>query len=165
MPLGELIEALERDANAEVTAELAAAAAEAARTDAVAARARADRIASALATSRAEQHAVHDAHLAGATHRARTEVLRARAAMLERLRPAVRAMLPELARDPRVARVLRDAAHGCAGESPGRVEETPTGIVIELDSGTRIDATLDALLEREWPRLAPVALALVAEVS
>jgi vacuolar-type H+-ATPase subunit E/Vma4 len=163
MPLGDLIAALERDAGVEVSAALASAAADAARTETSAQHARADRIASELATARAEQQAVHDARLAGITHRARVEVLRARGAMLERLLPAVRAALPELARDPRVARALRDAAQACAGESPGQLQETPTGVVIELASGIRIDATLDAVLDREWPRLAPLALTIAAE--
>jgi vacuolar-type H+-ATPase subunit E/Vma4 len=163
VPLAELIQALERDASAEVSTELAAAAADAARTEATAQREHADRIASTLASTRSEQRALHDARLADATLHARTDVLRARASMLERLLPEVRNVLPELARDPRVASTLRAAAQACSGGS-GRVEELPTGVVVELADGTRIDATLEAFLEREWPRLAPVALAFVAEV-
>ena len=57
---------------------------------------------------------------------------------------------------------LADAARAAAPVTL-RVEvdaAIATGAIIELASGTQIAATLDAFLDREWPRLACEALAL-----
>jgi vacuolar-type H+-ATPase subunit E/Vma4 len=183
MALADLLTALDRDAGAEIRAIHAEAAAEVARIDAGAGRARADRLAAAVAAIRAERGAEAGERLAAASHRARAEVLAARAAMLDRLRAAVAGRLPAVvAGDPALGARLIAAALACTGDEPGtlrcgpalvpaarsvappaiRVEPDPevtTGAVIELATGTRIEATLAALLERAWPGLACEALA------
>jgi vacuolar-type H+-ATPase subunit E/Vma4 len=102
--------------------------------------------------------------------------------MLERIRAGVCEQLPGvLAGDPELRRALVAAALACVGDEPGilrcspllvdiareaspaaiRVEAEPgvaTGVVIELATGTRIDATLATLLDRVWPTLACEAL-------
>jgi vacuolar-type H+-ATPase subunit E/Vma4 len=186
MSLSELLRTIERDAAAELGAIAAAAAAEVARIDADAARARADRMAAASAGYAAVQQAAADLELASAIRRARIDVLTARAAMLDRIREAVAGELPGLfAAEPRLGTAMVAAAIAYAGGEPGtlrcapslgdaaaaagagslRIERdpgVPTGAVIELASGARIDATLAAVLEREWPNLACEALALEA---
>jgi vacuolar-type H+-ATPase subunit E/Vma4 len=183
--IAELLRALERDADAEIRAALDAARDEAGRVATEAARARDDRVGAAHALALARSQAQADAALAVATRRARADVLTARAAMLRRLRDAARAALPAVIEaraaelgprqvaaaiaytggKPGVLRcpaVLADAARAAA--PPGlrvAVDPTLTGAVIDLDGGARIDASLDAILERDWPRLAPGALARV----
>jgi len=180
--LAELISAFERDTEAEVRAILAEGTADAAQIDEDSARARAAQIALAAAPAIADRRAADDSRIAEATHQARAEVLAARAAMLDRIRAAVRGELAELV-DARLGSALIGAAVACAADEPGvlrcplaladaaraaapvtlRVEvdaAIATGAIIELASGTQIAATLDAFLDREWPRLACEALAL-----
>jgi vacuolar-type H+-ATPase subunit E/Vma4 len=38
------------------------------------------------------------------------------------------------------------------------VDAAVTGVVIELERGVRVDATLDAIVERTWPDLAAEAI-------
>ena len=182
MALAELLSAFERDTEAEVRAILAQGTADVAQIDEDSARARAEEIARAAAPAIADRRAADDARIAEATHRARADVLAARAAMLDRLRAAVRAELEGLV-DAQLGAALIGAAVACAAGEPGvlhcslaladaaraaspatlRVEvdaAVATGAVIELASGTQIAATLDAFLDREWPRLACEALAL-----
>lgn len=182
MPLAELLTAFERDTEAEVRAILAAGTADVARIDEDAARARTEQIASAAAPAIADRRAVDDSRIAEAAHRARAEVLVARAAMLDRIHAAVRAELTGLV-DARLGAALIGVAVTCAAEEPGVLRCSPalvdaaraaapatlrvevdaavaTGAIIELASGTQIAATLDAFLDREWPRLACEALAL-----
>lgn len=182
MALAELVTAFERDTEAEVHAILAAGDADAARIDAAAARARAERIAGASGTFAAGRRLEAEARIADASRHARIAVLGARAAMLDCVRAAVRAQLPVLV-DTRLGTNLIAAAVACVGDEPGtlrcrpglvevartlapasvRVEadaEVATGAIIELATGTRIEATLDAFLDREWPRLACEVLAL-----
>lgn len=181
MPIAELVTALERDADAEIQALLEAATADAARLDAEAERARQARLAGAGARTAAECQAAADAALAAATRRARGEVLAAQAALLERVRAALAAALPSLLEGDVGARLVADAV-ACAGDVPGVVRCAPclaavarasvpatlrveadaavaTGVVVELATGARIEATLARLADREWPRLAIVALA------
>jgi vacuolar-type H+-ATPase subunit E/Vma4 len=183
--LADLLSALERDTQAEVRAILAAGAADAARIDEESTAARAEQIARAAAPAIADLRAADEARLAEITHRARADVLAARAAMLERIRAATRAELAGLV-DTRLGDGLITAALACAGAEPGVLRCAPalasaaraaapatlrvevdaavaTGVVVELASGTQIAATLDAFLEREWPRLACEALALERE--
>jgi vacuolar-type H+-ATPase subunit E/Vma4 len=180
--LAELLSALERDTEAEVHAIIAEGTADAARIDEEAARARVEQIALAAAPAIAVRRAADDFRIAEATHRARVEVLVARAAMLDRIRAAVRSELAALV-DARLGAALIGAAIECAGSEPGvlrcsvaladaaraatpttlRVEvdaAVATGAVIELATGTQIAATLDAFLDRVWPRLACEALVL-----
>jgi hypothetical protein len=73
------------------------------------------------------------------------------------MRVAVREALPSLVDDALRARLAAAAvAYG-----DGTRRDTPTGVVIDLADGTRIDATLDAALDRSWSRLASEAVALV----
>lgn len=184
MALTELLRMLEDDTAAEVRAITAAGATEAAQIDAEAARARSDRVSSASAAFALECRAAGDAELAALRRGARADVLAARAAMLDRVRAAVVEELPGvLAGDPAVRGALLAAALSCVGEESGtlrcapvladpalaaappaiRVEIAPdvaTGVVIELTTGTRIAATLTALLDRAWPMLACEALKL-----
>lgn len=157
MPLGDLLEALKRDADAEVRAVTAAADADVARIDAESVRACSDCLAQAVRAATEEERVVAEARLAEADRRHRREVLEARAAMLERIRAAVKDELPRLLDDALRAKLR--AAVDAYGE--GTPRETPTGYVIELADGTRIDATLDAVLDRVWPRLAAEAVVLV----
>jgi vacuolar-type H+-ATPase subunit E/Vma4 len=184
MPLAELLGAFERDAAAELRAIADAADADAARIDREGRLARDERIARANATTAAELQVLADRELAEAAHGARIAALAARAAMLDRVRVTVRAELPRLLGTPAVAERLVRAAVACAEGGTGelrcahelvalaRAAAPPTlavigdpaiatGIVIELASGIRIDASLATLFDREWPRLACDALALV----
>jgi len=181
--LADLLRSLERDATAELRAIDEAGAAEAARLDAETARRRTERLATTVAELTATRAATDELALAAARGHARGRELTARAAMLARAREAVRAALPAaLATEPRLGEAVVAAALGATGDEAGvlrcapaivaaaraaappaiRVEPDPalaTGAVIELASGTRIDATLDALLTRTWPALACEALA------
>ena len=159
MALSDLLDVFERDTDGEIRAITSAGAGEAARIVRDAEHAAAERIAAALATYRAQRVADADAELSAAIRSARQRVLVARAAMLERLRVAIANELPaRYARDPELATVLEEAARSCAGSEAIELTEAPTGTVLELASGTRIDATLDAVLARAWPRLACEAL-------
>ena len=182
MPLAELVTAFERDTETEVLAILAAGIAEAARIDAAATRARSERIAGASGTFAAGRRIDADARIAEASRRARIAVLATRAAMLDRVRAAVRAQLPALV-DTRLGTNLIAAAVACVGDEPGTLRcrpglvevarrlapasvqveadaEVATGAIIDVATGTRIEATLDAFLDREWPRLACEVLAM-----
>lgn len=178
MALAELLRVLEDGTTAEVRAIAEAAASEAARIEAEASARRTDRIASATAACTSTHRAAGDAEIASAGRAARADILAARAAMLERIRAGVCEQLPGvLAADPELQRALVVAALACVGDEPGtlrcsprlaelareaapaaiRVEDAPetaTGVVIELASGTCIDATLTTLLDRMWPALA-----------
>lgn len=181
MALAELVQALEHDAAGQIRALLAAAQAQADQLEADASRGRDDAVARASDAYRAQCRADADARIADAQRASRTAVLAARAAMLDRVRAALRAELParlDLAGDA----LVREAI-ACAGARPGvlrcppvlvararelapstlRVEtaEVGSGVVIELASGTQIVATLDALLGRECPRLAAAIVAAV----
>jgi len=182
MALDELLGALERDTAVELAAIAATGDAEAAQIDAEAARARDERLAAVAAEHAAARRAAVERDLAEAARRARADVLAARARMLERLRAQVDAELPARL-DDRVGSCLVAAALACVGDDTGTLRCAPTlverarggappgirvtgdpavatGAIVELSTGTRIDATLVALLEREWPRLACEALAL-----
>jgi hypothetical protein len=186
--LSDLLDAVAREAELEIAAELAAAEADATVIRDAAARARAARLATHRRASETARRESLEARVAEARRRTRAHVLAARLAMLERLREAVLAELPGAlvrAAAP-VATALADAACTAAAGGAGAArchpmllervrtrapqlevaaDESITGIVIELASGTRIEATLTALLEREWSRLAPEALALVEEAA
>lgn len=184
MAIADLVAAIEAEARAQISAVLAAGEAEASAIEAEAERARRDHRASTLQVWQAEHQRAADAQLVAAERRARALVLAARAAMLERIRLEVHALLPSLV-DHTLGRALVTAALSCAS-GPGvlrcaphlanlivapeelRVEPDPavaTGVQIELASGARVVATLEALCEREWPRLAAFALTLVDEES
>lgn len=182
MALAELLRVLEDGTTAEVRAIAEAAAGEAERIDAEALARRTERIANAIAAFAAARRAAGDGEIAAVSRAALADILAARGAMLDRIRSAACAQLPRvLAGDPALRRAVVAAALGCVGGEAGtlrcspaladiaraaapaaiRVEATPdvaTGAVIDLASGTRIDATLAALLERVWPALACVAL-------
>lgn len=157
MALHELLRAIERDAASEASAVLDAARAAAAALEAEAARERTELVAR---TSR--QHAdvaqrAADARIAAAERAARTRVLAARAEMLERVRGAIAAQLPAR------ADAMRDTlARAAVRFGEGTRRDEPTGVTIELPSGTRVVATLAALVDRDWPQL---AAAIVAEVQ
>lgn len=162
MALSDLLVALQRDADAEVRALATAAAEDAARIDADAARTCAARLAEALRDLSAHEQDKHRAQLADAERRARRVVLEARAAMLTRLHDAVRALLPGLV-DPAL-RARFAAAAAAFGEGARR--DLPTGVAIDLpDGGPSIEASLDAALDGAWPRLAGEALGLIEERS
>ena len=182
MALAELLRVLEDETAAEVRAIAEAAADEAARIETEAFASRSERIASATAAFGAKRRAAGDGELAAANRAARGDVLAARAAMLERIRAGVREQLPAvLAGDPELGRALVAAALACIGDEPGTLRCAPvladiareaapaairvaaepgvaTGVIVELATGTRIDATLTALLDRVWPTLACEAL-------
>lgn len=187
MALPELIEAFERDTQAEVAAIRSAVEAEIRTIDAEASRARAERIASAAAATAVEHRAQADADVAAALHRARAEIYTHRSAMLRRLRAEIERHLPSLL-DSAVGDALLRVAIACAGDEPGMLHCTPvlalrarvlappslqvvgddavaTGVIIELASGTRIDATLARLLDREWAQLSGEAVRLLATAT
>lgn len=153
MPIVDLLQALEREAEAEIAAVLEAGRAERDALRAEAARRRAERDRVAVDAHRATVQARADAEIAAAARRASAGVLGARAAMLARLRAAIERRLPGLVDDALLAeleRAVRDAA-------PGEVTVTreATGLRGEADGGrVTIDATLGAALARWWPRLA-----------
>ena len=182
MALPELLDVFERDTADEVLAILAAGEADARTIDAEAARERREKITSAAAAT-ALLHRKHaDAVIAEALHRSRAAVLTARAAMLARLRAAVEIELGRcITDDRRLHTALLAAALDCTGDDPGTLRCTPalepagraaappslrvvadpavtTGVVVELAAGTRVDATLLVLLDREWARLATEAV-------
>lgn len=157
MPIGNLVTALEHDADAEIRATAAAARDDAARIEAAAAKQCADRLAEAMRGITERERARGDAVLAEAVRRHRREILEARAAMLERLLAAVHAELPPLVDADLRARFA--AAARAFGEGTRR--DVPTGIILERADGTVIEASLEAALEGAWPRLAAEALAAI----
>lgn len=187
MAIADLLQALERDAAAQARALVDDARARAAEIEAAALRAREASSARELAAARDACQAAADEQVFGAGQRARATLLTARAEMLERVRAALRAQLPAvLAERGDVADALATAAFRCAGDRPGTVrcapaiaahlratapatlriepaEDVATGVVIELDAGPTFVATLDALVDRDWPRLAGAIVALAGE--
>jgi len=147
--LGELLRALERDAADEARAVVDAARSAAAELEAVATRSRGDVIARAAREHGDAIRRAADATVAEAQRAARSRVLAARAAMLDRVRAEIAALLPARA-DALRARLARAAAS--YGE--GIRHDEPTGVVIELPSGARNVATLEALVDRDWAALA-----------
>ena len=158
MAIADLLRTFERDVDAEVEAILAAARSDAARVTQGAARDRSDRVATASRAFERERQAAAERELAAAGRDARIEVLAAREAMLARVREALAAELRVRAGDPGVRDALDRAARACAGDEPATVQATPSGPILELASGVRIDATLESLAARTWPRLACLAL-------
>lgn len=159
MSLADLVQALERDAAQQIRVLLDTAAASAAQLEARAARQRDDTSTHALDTWRAACRAQADDREATARRAARARVLVARATMLERVHAALLAMLPDYASQTRQA--LRRAALACTTDPAASVQDVATGVVIELPTGTEIVATLEALVDREWPRLAAAIVARV----
>lgn len=157
MPLPELLRALERDADGEARAVIDRARAVAEKLESDAARECSELLARTARQHLDEAHRAADTRLAVAQREARARVLAARAAMLERVRQAIRAQLPARAEAMREQLARAAAAHG-AGT---RIDE-PTGVVVELPSGTRVVVTLDALVARDWPAL---AASIVEEVA
>lgn len=178
MALADLLSTLERDAGAEVRAVRDAGVAAAAQIVEAATRVCAERRARARDEIDAVAHGAAERELAVAATRARSTVLAARAAMLDRARESVRARMPQaLAKNAAMLgpRFLA-AAVACAGDARGTLRCAPileaamrrapatlsvvsdpaiaTGIRVELEGGTTIEVTLDALLSRDWPRLA-----------
>ena len=159
MAIVDLLATLERVAGDETHALRAVADADAAGIDAESARVREQRLAAAIRETTDGQRAIAEGRCADAQRAHRRATLDARAAMLARIREAVRAELPALV-DEAVRARLR-AALSRHVDDTAVVHETPTGFVAELAGGTRVDATLDAILEHAWPRLATHAIALV----
>lgn len=157
MAIGDLLTALERDADAEVRATAVAADADAARIEAEAGRRCAERLAAAMRDITTRERAISDARLAEATRRHRRQILETRAAMLERLRAAVRERLPALVDDALRARFATAAA--AFGEGTRR--DVPTGVIVERADGTQIEASLEAALAGAWPRLSADVLAAI----
>ncbi|HEU0032564.1 MAG TPA: V-type ATP synthase subunit E family protein [Kofleriaceae bacterium] len=176
--LADLLQAIEREADGQVAALRAEAEADVARIEQEAARARADRRDAASRHVIDELQARADLEVATAERTARTRVLAARAAMIDRLRTRVRDRLPDLLDDTtgralvtaalagataaaatlRCAPILVELARSHAPPSV-RVEPADELVGAILDRpGMRIDATLDTLLDREWPALAALAL-------
>lgn len=153
MALAALIETLERDTDAEVHATMDAARAEAERIERASANACDDRCAAATHAFTEELRAAADAQIAIVERIARRDVMITRAELLARVREAVCALLPSVLDD-----TLRAKLHEAAGDGARAV---PTGYVAELPDGTLVEATLDAVLDRAWSRLAPEAIALV----
>jgi len=176
--LADLLSTLERDAGAEVRAVRDAGLAAAAHIVDDATRVCAERRARARDEIDTVAHGTAERELAVAATGARATVLSARAAMLDRARDAVRARMPQaLVKNAAMLgpRFLA-AAVACAGDARGTLRCAPileaamrrapatlavvadptlaTGIRVDLEGGTTIEVTLDALLARDWPRLA-----------
>jgi vacuolar-type H+-ATPase subunit E/Vma4 len=182
MALADLVRTLERDATEQVRALLEAAAVQTAQREADAARRRSEEATHALQAWAEECRARAEERRASAQQAARADVLAARAEMLDRVRTALLAQVP--AHASRVGATFARAAIACAGPREGvlrcppalldtatalapaslRVEaaDVGCGVVIELASGTQLVATLEALADREWPRLAGAIVALGA---
>lgn len=177
MALADLLVAIEAEVNAEISAVVAAGDTDVRAIEELAKRSREDRGAAARSGWQTELQLTADREIGDAARVSRATALATRAAMLERVRNATRALLPRLL-DDKLGALLIDAALSCA-RGPGVIRCAPriaaqlkapvdlsveldasiTGVEIELASGTRIVATLDALFEREWPRLAATAVA------
>jgi vacuolar-type H+-ATPase subunit E/Vma4 len=183
--IGDLLAALERDADAEVQKIWADAEARAGEILAAATRARAARLDQETAAYRQERELASANQIADAGARARRELLTIRAEMLDRLRAAVRARLPELLDRGDLVDALTTSALATAGDavdaihcSPAltgaiaaRVGELPVEPLDDGSSGLRVilagdrghvDATLEALLDRAWPGLQIAALTRLA---
>jgi vacuolar-type H+-ATPase subunit E/Vma4 len=187
MALAELLAALESGAAAESAAVLAGARTEAERLRDAAEAGHARELAAEEARLRAELQADADAQVAAAARAWRQRLLLERHAALDRLYGELRARLPELlsgAAGERLAGALVDAALAAAGGRPGRLRCPPalaaqvharvggrpalrvdvdpaagSGVQLEVDGGRlRVDATLEAILRRVWPRLRQEAL-------
>lgn len=157
MALGDLLAALSRDADAEVRSTTAAAEQDAAQIEADTARRCNTALSDAMRDITERERAKYAARIAEQEHHHRRAILEARFSMLERLRAAVRERLPAL-----VDHELRERfASAAILFGDGIRHDVPTGVVIELADGTRIEASLEATLEREWPRLAGEALSLI----
>ncbi len=184
MAISDLLRALETEAadrahalHGEALAEAAALRDEATRNDAAALEAE-------LSAHRATVQAAADAQVSAAARVYRARVLEARSESLELLRGAVRTVLPGLLeRDDAAAlfdalvnialsargdgaAVMRVPARWLArarDRAPGvdlvADDAVGTGVRLQLDGGrVVVDATLEALLERFWPRLRIAAL-------
>jgi vacuolar-type H+-ATPase subunit E/Vma4 len=192
MALEHLLAALERDAAAEAERLLAAARAEAAAIRAAAEERVAQRRAAALGARAAELRGRAERALGEARRGGRRLELEARQRLLGRVAAAARARLPAAMAAPEYRAALPAAlaaALACAGEA-AVVIRCPVALVaavrdalpqgagaaVEADAGVRagytlatadgvltVDDTLDARLERLWPRLAPGVLARVEE--
>lgn len=187
MALPELMARLERDADERVAAIQAKARAEAAAIAEAAREQVAARRAQALAERRRSRRAALELELAGARQASRAEVLEARRALLARLRERTVAALLA-APQPAALEVLARGALRHLEGVPARVRcseaavqaiavvtraaadlevvidaATPPGLIFEArDGSVRVDATLEALLDRAWPRL---SVELLAEVE
>jgi hypothetical protein len=183
MALAELVQALEREATEQIRALLATASARATQLEDDAARRDRDESAHAAQAWSEECRASADERRAIAQQAARASMLTARAAMLDRVRAALLMQLPAYVE--RVGAALARAAIECAGARPGVLRCPPglvaiasaiapaslhvvsadvgCGVIIELADGTQMVATLEALAEREWPRLAAAVVALARE--
>jgi vacuolar-type H+-ATPase subunit E/Vma4 len=151
--IDDLLSALQREAEAEIRAIGTEAHGEAERIATAAACRCAELTRAAADEHRAAAEARADAEIAAATREAARRVLSARAAMLERLHEAVAAELPGLVDEAMRAR-LRAAARAIVGEAQAVEQAAATGLRLEVDGGRlAIDATLESLLERLWPRL------------
>lgn len=149
MPLGELLLALERDAAAEASAVVESARSAAEQLETSASRTRGDEIARQAREYEATARRSADARIAESQRTVRARVLAARAAMLDRVRAEIAARLPALADELREELARLAAPYGA-----GVRRDEPTGVVVELASGARSVATLEALVERDWPELA-----------
>lgn len=184
MAISELLRALENEAadrahevREEALAEATALRNEAARDNAVALEAE-------LSAYRAKVQAAADAQVSSAERVHRARVLEARSESLELLHGAVRAALPGLLEGDAGGALfdaLIDTAMSARGDGPAvmrvpsrwlpRARERAPGVELVADetigAGVRleqesgrvvVDATLEALLERFWPRLRIAAL-------
>lgn len=175
MPLGELLDAMQREATSEAAAIVEGARQRAEQLAAQAASERALRRSQEIARFARDAQTASDAVLAATHHTATAATLRARAELLDRVHRELTSLLPELA--SAIGPRLVAAALACADRGAGVLRcapaladharqaapasivvearaEVATGVQIELASGTLIVATLAALCEREWPRLA-----------
>lgn len=186
MSIDLLTQALVAEAETEAEAIRADARAEAARLDT---RADADRRAHReddLARWRAVCEAEAQREVAASARRVRLEVLKERALMLERLRAAVGARLPELLGDPALASAMVADAVEMAGGRAASVRASPvlrdvararvppavevladvtvgSGVTVALTGGRAfVTVSLESALERQWPRLQIEALAALA---
>jgi vacuolar-type H+-ATPase subunit E/Vma4 len=157
--LSDLLLALQHDADLEVRALETAATHDATRIEAEAARTCATRLAQALRELAEHERTAHGGQLVEVERRHQRTVLEARSAMLARLHAAVKSQLPGLVDDAVRARLA--AAASAFGEGTRR--DVPTGVIVELADGTVVEASLAAVFERSWHRLAGEALRLIEE--
>ena len=183
-----LLATLERDAVAEIARIEAESRTRALAIIAAAERRMQERRDAALGARRAAGRVALERALAAARHAARERALQARAALLDRVFTAIRAVLPELATTaeyqarlaseleqaraflaerpavvrcaPELAEKLRQVAH-----TNGRLKIEPDGgisagfRVATQDGALEVDATLEGRLRRAQPRIAIEALA------
>ncbi|HEX9610455.1 MAG TPA: V-type ATP synthase subunit E [Gemmatimonadales bacterium] len=194
MPLADLLAVLERDAEAQAEAELAAARAAATRIETDAAARLDGRRADYVTARQAELRAATERAIAEAQWRARAGVLEARQRLLDRVFAAARKELPGVARDPAfLDRLPRDLAAARAYVGDARVtarcrpeiaaavralaatngavtvvedETAGTGVrLMAADGSVEVDDTLEARLERWLPRLALAVMRRLAEAQ